>query len=286
MAREVVGLIAAGGTGSRLGVIPCSKELFPVGWDRTQGSDGGRPKVVSHYLLEKMRNAGIRKAYVILRHGKWDIPAYWRDGSMVDMELAYLVSKYPYGAPYTLDRAYAFVRDSIVAFGFPDILFDGDAAFTGLLQEQAGRGCDVLLGLFPADRPQQLDVVDVDSDGRVGQIVERPQATRLRKTWGIAVWTPVFTEYIRSYVAARVSQAPENAEPAVGQVIARAIREGLRVEAKDVSDVPYLDIGTPGDLFKGIQVFAAGGGCLPGCDFNGEAGLLEQSVGEASGEDL
>ena len=82
-----------------------------------------RPKVVSHYLLEKMRLAGVSKAFVVLRDGKWDIPAYFGDGGMLDMNLAYLMMKLPYGAPYTADQAYPFLQHSLVAFGFPDILF-------------------------------------------------------------------------------------------------------------------------------------------------------------------
>ncbi len=52
---DVVGLVPAAGEAKRLGKLPCSKELFPVGFHRV--GDGGQvnPKVVSQYLLEKMR---------------------------------------------------------------------------------------------------------------------------------------------------------------------------------------------------------------------------------------
>ena len=86
------------------------------------GDLGSRPKVVCHYLLEKMRLAGITKAYIVLKEGKWDIPSYFRDGSLVDMQLAYLLLGLPFGTPYTIDQAYSFVRHSTVAFGFPDIV--------------------------------------------------------------------------------------------------------------------------------------------------------------------
>ena len=74
-----------------LAPLPFSKELYPIGWRR--GADGNqqRPKVACHYLLEKMRRAEITKAYIVIREGKWDIPAYLRDGSMLDMHLGYFV---------------------------------------------------------------------------------------------------------------------------------------------------------------------------------------------------
>ncbi len=61
---EVIGLLPAGGTATRIAPLPCSKELYPIGL-HSVGQDGSlRPKVVSHYLLEKMRSANITKAYI------------------------------------------------------------------------------------------------------------------------------------------------------------------------------------------------------------------------------
>ena len=118
---EIVGLIPAGGKGKRIAPLPCSKELYPVGFHNAHEELGLRPKVVSHYLLEKMRLAAVTNAYVILRKGKWDIPGYFSDGKMLEMNLAYLMMDLPFGVPYTLDQAYPFVKDSTVVFGFPDI---------------------------------------------------------------------------------------------------------------------------------------------------------------------
>ena len=61
--------------------LPCSKELFPLGFQLMEGSSQPRPKAVGHYLLEKFQLAGIAKTYIILRKGKWDIPAYFGHGN-------------------------------------------------------------------------------------------------------------------------------------------------------------------------------------------------------------
>src|SRR5262245_1136547 len=111
--------------------LPCSKEVYPVGFRPTQDGSS-RPKVVAHYLLEKMRAAGINRAYFVLRPGKWDIPGYFGDGSILDMHVGYLILGLPFGVPFTLDQAYPFLEAATVAFGFPDILFDSDNPF-GLL---------------------------------------------------------------------------------------------------------------------------------------------------------
>jgi len=243
--KEIIGLIPAGGQGTRLGPLPCSKEIYPIGFDQ---STGGRPKTVCHFLLEKMRFAGIQKAYIVLREGKWDIPSYFRDGRMLGMHLAYLIMDVPFGVPFTIDQAFSFVDGAIIAFGFPDIFFESDDTFVSLLDRLSLKQCDVVLGLFPSDRPDKTDLVDIDMEGRVKNIIIKPGQTELELTWGVAVWTPTFTRFMHSQVKACEPSVAAKKELFIGDVIRKAVREGLRVDAVQVSDKSFLDIGTPDDL--------------------------------------
>jgi len=262
----VIGLIPAAGQATRIAPLPASKELYPIGFRTVAGDRGLRPKVVCHYLLEKMRRAGIHKAYFVLRSGKWDIPAYLGDGAMLDMHLGYLMMGLPFGVPYTLDQAYPFVQDALVALGFPDILFQPDDAFTQLLARQATSQADVVLGLFPTDQPHKAGMVDFDTQGRVRLIIEKPAQTHLQYMWGIAVWTPAFTHFLHQYLA--TLQAAQNAanpppqlrELPIGDVIQAALTSDLRVEAEVFAGGAYLDIGTPEDLVRAVRTFAAGDG--------------------------
>jgi glucose-1-phosphate thymidylyltransferase len=250
---EVIGLVPTAGQATRIAPLPCSKELYPVGFWRSPGEKEGRPKVVCHYLLEKMRAAGITKAYIVLRQGKWDIPTYLHDGSAIGMQLAYLMMNLPFGVPYTLDQAYPFVRDAIIAFGFPDILFQPDNAFVQLLAKKIASNSDIMLGLFPTDSPQEVDMVNLDENGRVRQIVIKPRQTQLRFTWGIAVWTSVFTAFMHEHLAVLKESTAGQPELSMGHVIEAAVSSDLRVEAVVVSNDPYLDIGTPENLLKAIR---------------------------------
>lgn len=250
---EIIGLIPAGGLATRISPLPCSKELYPVGVGKALGQHGLRPKVVCHYLLEKMQTAGITKAYIVLRQGKWDIPAYLQDGAIASMHLAYLMMGLPYGVPYTLNQAYPFVRDAIIAFGFPDILFQPDDVFVQLLAKQVATNADIMLGLFPADSPQKVDMVDLEEKGRVRQIVIQPPQTHLRLTWGVAVWTPVFTAFLNEYLATLKGSMAAKPELSMGHVIEAAVANDLKVEGIRVSEDPYLDIGTPENLLKAIR---------------------------------
>lgn len=259
--REVIGLIPAAGTASRIAPLPCSKELYPVGFRSVDSNGSMRPKVVSHYLLEKMRLAGISKAFIILREGKWDIPKYFGAGKMLDMSLAYLMMDLPYGAPFTLDQAYPFVKDSIVALGFPDMIFKPDDVYTKILLKQAVTNADIVLGLFPASNPQKTDMVEMDEKGSVFSIHIKPEHTKLTYAWEMAVWTPTFTRFMHEYVLSveekyrinTLGASGELDELHVGDVIQAAIENSMNVDAVLFEDGSCLDIGTPEDLMKALQ---------------------------------
>lgn len=262
--REVVGLVPAAGSGKRIAPLPCSKELYPIGFHPAYGKTEQRTKVVSHYLLEKFKCAGITTAYIVLREGKWDIPAYFGDGSILDLHLAYVVISDSCGPPDTLDRAYPFVRNKFIAFGFPDILFTPANVFEQLLHQQVSTNADVVLGLYPAHDHRLMDMIRVDADGRVTELVLKPAQTDLRYAWVCAVWSPSFTQFLHDFVLSDEARRyhreygheidPQGDLP-VGAVIQAAIRQELRVDSVTFPTGSYIDIGTPGDLAKALQIY-------------------------------
>ena len=253
--REVIGLIPAAGKASRLPLLPCSKELYPIGYN----SSSFYPKVISQFLLENMRAADIKRAFIILRKGKWDIPAFFGDGKMLDMNLAYLMMDLPYGVPYTLDQAYPFVQNAIIALGFPDIIFEPPDAYSIMLTRQRESDADVVLGLFSTPHPHKTDMVDLDDSGRIRSIHIKPSETHLKYAWGIAVWSPSFTKFMHDYALSQCRlfensfQDEPKREMFVGDVIQAAIETGMRVDPVIFKDGSYVDIGTPEDLIKAVM---------------------------------
>jgi glucose-1-phosphate thymidylyltransferase len=261
--QELIGLLPAGGKATRIAPLPCSKELYPIGFRSVDNGRSLRPKVACHYLLERMRLAGVKKAYVILRKGKWDIPAYLGDGAMLDMHLGYLMMTLPFGVPYTLDQAYPFVMDAMVVFGFPDIIFQPDDAFIQLLTKQTESNADVVLGLFHAHQPHKMDMVDLNTDGQIQKIEIKPVRTNLNYTWIIAVWTSKFTRFMHEYVLSGQRtkikyKAGDNSEKQrevfLGDVIQAAIKNNLRIDKVFFDDGNYLDIGTPEDMVRAVRL--------------------------------
>ncbi len=87
-----------------------------------------------------------------------------------------------------------------------------------LLAYQTRSGADVVLGLFPADRPSTMDVVDVGNEGVARRILVKPACADLTHTWGIAVWTTAFTEFLHDQLKQKTASS-EGMELHVGNVI-------------------------------------------------------------------
>lgn len=258
---DIVGLIPAAGKASRISPLPCSKELLPIGFGKNEQGNI-RPKVASHYLLDKFSLAGATKVYFILRKGKWDIPDYYGDGTMTGMDFAYLLINLPYGVPYTLDQAYPFVKDAKVMLGFPDILFSPDDAFVLADRTLYNSNADIVIGLYPVKDVHQVrkcDMVQWDkTNGRIEKIVIKPQFSNLEYSWICAIWTPRFTQFMHDYlkIEAKVSRHRGNTDEIyLGHVVQQAISEGLAVYGHLFSGHNFIDIGTTNELSEAYIKF-------------------------------
>lgn len=251
--REVAGLIPAGGYARRISPLPCSKEIYPVGFRRAENGEQ-RPKVSAHYLLDRMRQGGITRTYVILRNGKWDIPAYLGDGALANMHLAYLMKERSFGVPDTLDQAYPFVDGKLVALGLSDVLFAPKDAFAQLLDRQASSEADVVLGVFPAQQPSKEDMVALRSGRWVERIMVKPAETELEFTWMLAVWTPRFMQFMHEHLSLfrKTSSNGDSGELYLGDVFNAAIEQGQKIDAVVFREGTYLDIGTPENLVERV----------------------------------
>lgn len=213
---------------------------------------GGEP--AAGHLLKRFSRAGVSKAVVVLREGKWDIPEELLRYEDLDVDLAYVVVSETPGELFSAARGLAFVGNNLVALGYPDVLFEPETAFTSLIDRQRRTRADVVLGLFPCESPERVDMVALDAESRPIEIVIKKSDRGLRYSWSIAVWSPVFSRYLTEFVSTIDMQGratwkegnPE--EVSVGHVIQEALTDGITVESVTFDDGGFLDIGTPADL--------------------------------------
>jgi glucose-1-phosphate thymidylyltransferase len=255
MKPNVIGLIPAAGTAKRISPLPGSKELFPIGFREVEydGHTQIRPKVISQYLVDNMFTAGASKIWMVLGRGKWDIMQYYGEGVEYGGPIAYLLMDRSWGMPYTLDQVYPWLNQEVVLFGMPDTIFTPPDTFTLMLDRHINSKADVTLGIFPTGRPEKLCPVELNKEGKVIGMIDKPEHSEIKNTWGCACWSWKFTELMHEYL---IIQTPPSREVVLADVFREAIVKGLMVNGLYFKDGEYIDIGTPDDLVDAVHRFS------------------------------
>ncbi|MFQ5525145.1 MAG: NDP-sugar synthase [Thermoanaerobaculia bacterium] len=251
--KRLVGLIPAAGLGTRLGLTG-SKELAPVAASEGTGEAGGplERRPVATTLLDALGAARIETAYVVLRTGKWDVPEGLGDRGDAMPRLAYIVTEPTRSIPETLNRARRFVLGAQVMLGFPDVVFSPRDAVLELLAARERLTTDVVLALFPSERPDKTDMVQLDGD-RVTGFRIKPGPCVLEYTWILATWGDAFTEFLSAFLGRTGGEPPAGSvlpELQISQVLDAALEEGLTIGACPLPQGRFIDVGTPDDLAR------------------------------------
>lgn len=256
-----IALIPAAGRATRLGELPCSKELLPIGYFDADGR--ARPKPVSRYLVDQFRRAGCQRMFFVLRPEKWDIARYYGCGRQLGLDIGYLMMHEPYGPPFTVAQALPFIGEAPVLLGFPDILLDPPDAFAQALDALLASEADVMLASYPATAADACDLVAGPlREGQRQGVVSRLEPKETQPVWEpdshawlFALWRPRFSHYLGQALEtlrAQVRRAPPGNEPEwpVGTVIAMALADGLRIERLHFPRGRFLDVGAPERLAR------------------------------------
>jgi glucose-1-phosphate thymidylyltransferase len=260
---EAVGLIPAAGYGSRLRPFRYPKELLPLGYAPPSHpeSEGPRIKVVCEYALDNLVEAGIGQAYVVVSDHKCEILRFLSDGRDYRIRLAYLHQSEVVGLPSAIDCAYGWIGERTTALVLPDAIVEPRDAVRQLLDLRRRRGAEVVLGVFPTERPEELCPVRVDDHQRVVALYDKDKdaAGGLRNTWGMAVWGPGFGEFLHAHLAqSERSAARAGRELTLADVLTAAIASGLEVVALQVAGGKFWDIGKSTSLIQARLELEAG----------------------------
>jgi len=165
------GIILAGGTGIQRSLPPVSHPLVPV-FD----------KPMIYYPLATLMLAGIREVLVITAPD--DGPALQRllrDGSHLGMTIRHAVQAQPRGTAHALVMGAEFAGDQKIALALGDNLLHGPGVGPTLARHTDVEGAHVFA--HRVRNPSDYGVVEVDRDGHVLSIEEKPR--RPRSDWAV-----------------------------------------------------------------------------------------------------
>ena len=246
---EIVAVIPAAGQGTRLGDIPCSKEMLPLKPavdDRFRPAPGSRVAIEDqiHVLAEN----GIRDAIIATAPDKKDIRDFLGAGPVCGVRLEHVIVENSPSVPHTIAAALPAAGARSLLLCFPDILVHPRDLLGAAITAHGARerAAEVTMAHVPSDRGDKVDMVFADKHGNVLNIIPKPGPEHSGWTWVYALWSARFSAFLRQFLA----DAGQLAGPEiyVADVLNAGRNKGMMALGVFDQSGKALDIGTPDDL--------------------------------------
>lgn len=232
------GIILAGGSGTRLHPMTSafSKQLQPI-YD----------KPMIYYPLSTLMMGGIQQVMIIST--PHDTPVFERllgDGSRFGINLQYAVQERPNGIAEAFVIAEDFIGQDQVVLILGDNVFYGKLDFlrTAIDAHRSGERGATIFG-YPVQDPQRYGVVEMDADGTVLSLEEKPAAPRSNLAIpGLYVYDPSVCQIAKGL---QPSARGELEITSVHQAYLDQSRLHVELIGRGIA---WLDTGTPESLLE------------------------------------
>ena len=228
------GLILSGGAGTRLRPIThtSAKQLVPVA-----------NKPVLFYGIEALVEAGVKEIGIIIAPETGDeIREEAGDGSRFGAEITYILQDEPAGLAHAVLTAEDFIGSSpFVMYLGDNLLRDG---LRGLVSTFTEHEPDALILLTPVDDPQSYGVAELDGEGHIVRLIEKPKDPPSNLA---LVGVYLFSNLI--FDAARSLQPSWRGELEITEAIDKLIDDGRTVRSEVVRGW-WKDTGQLADMLE------------------------------------
>ncbi|MEM3579021.1 MAG: sugar phosphate nucleotidyltransferase [Candidatus Bathyarchaeia archaeon] len=229
-------VVLAAGEGVRLQPLTFTRPKHMI-------SIGGKP--VLEHCLDSVKACGINHVIIVVHHMADVIRRYFGSGENFGLKIEYVEQPSVLGTGNAVGVAEPFVEgDFVLVYG--DLLFTTEALKKVLNLHNTKRSAATLAAV-PVEKPEDYGILELEKDGSVKRIVEKPAREEAPSNMANAGLYVFSTEIFEK---AKKIKASSRMEWEITDAIGLFIEEGKPVFAAEIPNTDWFDIGRPWDLLE------------------------------------
>lgn len=228
------GVVLHGGKGTKLRPLTHTgpKQLIPVA-----------NKPISQYVLEDLKNSGIREIAIILGDTHPEkVKKYYGNGEKFGVRITYINQGKPKGIAHAVGLCKEYIQDNCFVVYLGDNLLKG--GIKSLVQQFTTSSNDAMVLLCKVREPKRFGVAKFDDKGKLTKLVEKPKHPPSHYALtGIYFFKPVIFDMIQ-----QLKPSWRN-ELEITEAIQLLLENGYKIDHQIVKDW-WKDTGTPEDILE------------------------------------
>ncbi len=229
-------VVLAAGEGIRLQPLTSTrpKHLLSV---------GGKP--ILEHCLETVKTCGISDVIIVVHYMADSIRKFLGSGEKLGLKIEYVTQPSVLGTGNAVSVVEPYVgEDFLLVYG--DLLFTPEA-LKKVLDLHFAKKPAASMAVVPVDYPENYGIVELDAEGRLRRIVEKPsrgEAPTNLANAGLYVFSTEIFEKAKKIIAS------SRGEWEITDAITLLAEEGKPVFAVEISQSDWFDVGKPWDLLE------------------------------------
>jgi bifunctional UDP-N-acetylglucosamine pyrophosphorylase/glucosamine-1-phosphate N-acetyltransferase len=232
----VKAVVLAAGEGVRLQPLTFTRPKHMI-------SVGGKP--ILEHCLDAVKACGINHVIIVVHYMADVIRQHFGSGEKFGLEIEYFEQPSVLGTGNAVSVVEPFIEDDFVLV-YGDLLFTPEA-LKKVLNLHSAKKPAATLAVVPVERPEDYGVLEIERDGLVKRIIEKPAREEAPSNMANA---GIYTFSTEIFSKIRKIKASSRGEWEITDAIQLLIKEGGSVFAVEIPRADWFDIGRPWDLLE------------------------------------
>jgi UDP-N-acetylglucosamine diphosphorylase/glucosamine-1-phosphate N-acetyltransferase len=224
------------------------KRLSPITDNRPKHMIRVAGKPLLEHTIERLKINGITEILIVVGFKKEQIMDYFKDGTGLNVKISYIEQTQFLGTANAAYYAKDFAKNDPFMLIYGDLLVDTQI-FAKCIERYNKKDTDAVISLFEVPDPQKYGIINLDSQGFVKKIVEKPETNEYGNLANAGVY--IFSSKI--FEGIEKTPKSKRGEYEITDSMQILVDNGYKIAGVNVTGLYWSDVGHPWQLLEANQ---------------------------------